>query len=87
MAKQRFVVYKAFDKHGEEQRQLLVAGGHLSIFCGGTGSQKDINTPTTRLMSFSQGHLAPCSTLENLGQNYGCLSLPESYLPQLIGDL
>lgn len=50
MAKQRFVVYKAFDKHGKEQRQLLVAGGHLSVFGGGSWSQADINKTTKQMM-------------------------------------
>ena len=53
MAKQRFVVYKAFDKRGDLVGQLHVAGGRLMPFCqyGGWSTYK-LETDTASLMNF-----------------------------------
>lgn len=71
MAKQRFVVYKAFDKHGKEQRQLLVAGGHLSIFGGNSWSQADINKHTNALMAFGSGAITSVASWKSWAKTMG----------------
>ncbi|UOW66373.1 hypothetical protein vBAspATola_30 [Aeromonas phage vB_AspA_Tola] len=71
MAKQRFVVYKAFNKQGIEQRQLLVAGGHLSIFPDRAWSQEDIHKTTEQLMSYHHGKITSVSGWKALAKSLG----------------
>ena len=53
MAKQRFVVYKAFDKHGNEQRQLQVAGGKCMPFSMNIDWKIDLQLTTEKLMRYA----------------------------------
>lgn len=53
MAKQRFVVYKAVDKHGKFLRQLQVAGGRFMPFGGALDLSRGLRVTTEQLMPYA----------------------------------
>ena len=46
MAKQRFVVYKSFNKDGEHMRSLQVIGGKYMSFLSGLDFKEDLKRRT-----------------------------------------
>lgn len=57
MAKQRFVVYKALDKHGVVLRYLLVVGGKCMPFAGDPSGATHLSRTSADLMTYGGSHL------------------------------